>query len=213
MAKTTEQAWQEMLDESRLSDPERQWFRTVVTAYQEPWRHYHNLQHIRDCLDLMDLVPPDVEHRPAIRAAVWFHDVVYDPKGKHNEAKSADVASAALCTMGAEVGLITATILLIWDTIHRDPPESEAGRYMVDIDLAILGASPERFDAYELAIRKEYGHVPDAAFCEGRMEVLRNLMDRESIYSTGVFRERFELAARENLRRSIQQLISKGSAM
>jgi predicted metal-dependent HD superfamily phosphohydrolase len=204
----TEQAWQEMLRESGLTDPGFHCYAQVIAAYHEPWRHYHNIEHIHDCLNLIKLVPSGTPDRPAIKSAIWFHDVIYDPKGKGNEVRSANVASESLCAMGAKRDFIAATVLLIADTTHTDPVEWELGRYMVDIDLAILGAAGERFDGYERAIRQEYAHVSDAAFRDGRVKVLRRFLDRASIYMTDVFRTQFEVAARENLERSIGRLTS-----
>jgi predicted metal-dependent HD superfamily phosphohydrolase len=33
---------------------------------------------------------------PAIQLAAWFHDVIYDPRAKDNEEKSAEYAVASL---------------------------------------------------------------------------------------------------------------------
>ena len=76
----------------------------------------------------------------------------------------------------------------------------------MDIDLAILGQPPELFDVYERAIRLEYANVSDAAFRIGRTKVLHGFLKRTSIYLTPEFRERYEITARSNLRRSISLL-------
>jgi predicted metal-dependent HD superfamily phosphohydrolase len=83
----------------------------------------------------------------------------------------------------------------------------------VDIDLSILGGPPDEFDAYERAIRHEYAHVPGEAFASGRARILRGFLARGWIYATELFRERYETAARENLRRSLARLESSGGKM
>jgi predicted metal-dependent HD superfamily phosphohydrolase len=92
------------------------------------------------------------------------------------------------------------------DTRHVVSPASNDGRYVVDIDLSILGEAAERFDAYERAIRLEYAHVPDDAFRPGRATILRQFLDRPRIYGTDFFRDRYEATARANLARSLAAL-------
>lgn len=51
-------------------------------AYTEPQRHYHTLSHISALLEQLDQATTAVlpeEGRHAVEAAIWFHDVVYDP--------------------------------------------------------------------------------------------------------------------------------------
>jgi predicted metal-dependent HD superfamily phosphohydrolase len=87
----------------------------------------------------------------------------------------------------------------------KDPGTAD-GRLLVDIDLSIFGRSGARFDAYERAIRREYDHVPERAFAKGRAAILRGFLDRPAIYLTNHFKRRYEPAARENLRRSVERL-------
>src|ERR1700727_965137 len=53
-------------------------------AYTEPWRHYHTLEHVGACLEALDSalegsgVLESVKEN--VELALWFHDVVYDPK-------------------------------------------------------------------------------------------------------------------------------------
>ena len=74
---------------------------------------------------------------------------------------------------------------------------------LVDIDLAILGAPPARFDEYEREVRAEYARVPDFLFRAKRKEILQAFRARPAIYSTAPMRERLETRARANLARSL----------
>ena len=76
----------------------------------------------------------------------------------------------------------------------------------MDADLAILGKPPGEFERYERGIRKEYGHVPRDVFEAGRSAVLRELLGRPQIYVTAHFARLYEMAARENLGRSLAGL-------
>ena len=90
-----------------------------------------------------------------------------------------------------------------------DPDDKAAGRdaaLFLDMDLSILGASPVEFDAYEAAVRREYGWVEEKAWRAGRAAVLEKFLARPHIFHTEAFRQRFEAQARKNLARSLAAL-------
>jgi predicted metal-dependent HD superfamily phosphohydrolase len=43
-------------------------------AYSSPGRHYHNLEHIRQCLALFEQVGGQFKDPAAVEVAIWFHD-------------------------------------------------------------------------------------------------------------------------------------------
>lgn len=178
----------------------------LISAYRAPDRHYHNLHHIHHCLKQARFVSDRLINPPVVIAATFYHDAVYDPTRSDNEERSADLAERHLRAMGHSDTFVAEVRDLIMDTRHQVPPESNDGQYLADIDLAILGAAPEEFDAYERAIRQEYAHVPDAPFRAGRAQILRSFLDRPSIYLTDFFRDLYEQNARANLTRSIATL-------
>ena len=72
-----------------------------MAAFAEPQRHYHNQQHIAECLTQFDAARNIARRPEAIEFAIWFHDAVYDPKAGDNEEKSA--ALAKKCVEGAQL--------------------------------------------------------------------------------------------------------------
>ena len=65
----------------------------LTAAYSAPNRHYHNLAHIQDCLDQLARVDGlSASERAILEAAIWWHDVVYDPARSDNEELSAQLA-------------------------------------------------------------------------------------------------------------------------
>jgi predicted metal-dependent HD superfamily phosphohydrolase len=181
-------------------------FGELVAAYRAAGRHYHNLRHIHHCLREAQLVSDRLVDPTIVIAAIFYHDAVYDPTRSDNEERSADLAERELRAMGKSEPFIAEVRDLILDTRHQVSPESNDGRYLVDIDLAILGAPAAEFDAYERAIRREYAHVPEEAFRAGRAKVLQSFIDRPRVYGTDVFHDRYEGAARANLARSLAAL-------
>ena len=197
--------WQELwspLSEART----RPWLDRLHALYTQPHRHYHNLVHIAECLAHFDAAAALVLNPRAVRAALWFHDAVYDPRGSENEARSAELAMQMLADVGLEQELDGTVQRLILATRHNAPPADADEAVIIDVDLAILGARNERFDAYERAIRLEYAHVPDDHFRAGRAAILRTFLQRPRIYATDRFADRYEQAARMNLERSIRAL-------
>jgi predicted metal-dependent HD superfamily phosphohydrolase len=55
-------------------------------------------------------------------------------------------------------------VKLVLASRHDAPPHGRDAALLVDIDLAILGSPPERFERYERGVRLEYGHVPEKAY-------------------------------------------------
>ncbi|WP_444893872.1 hypothetical protein ACJJIE_05695 [Microbulbifer sp. TRSA001] len=49
-------------------------------------------------------------------------------------------------------------------TCHNYTPTQIAEKLLVDVDLAILGASKEAYDGYETQVRKEYRLVPSIVY-------------------------------------------------
>ena len=85
-------------------------------------------------------------------------------------------------------------------------PQGVDAGLLVDIDLSILGANPDRFDEYEYQIRQEYAWVPDGLFRTKRKALLQGFLARTRIFNTTYFVERYEKQARLNLKRSLDQL-------
>ncbi len=178
----------------------------LLAAWSEPQRRYHTLRHLGDCLALFEETAHLATHPAEVEIALWFHDAIYDLKAKDNEARSADWALLALAEAQAGPDIHSRVQRLIMATCHAALPATDDERLLVDIDLSILGAAPERFDEYEVQVRQEYAWVPGPLFRRKRREILQGFLDRASIYSMPEFRQRFETQARENLQRSIVRL-------
>jgi predicted metal-dependent HD superfamily phosphohydrolase len=179
----------------------------LLRRYAEPHRHYHTVQHLTAVLEHVDELAGEAADADAVRLAAWFHDAVYDPSRGDNEERSARLAERTLADAGLPSATIAEVARLVRLTAAHDPAEGDRnGAVLCDADLAILAAPPEDYAAYAAAVREEYAAVPDEAFRTGRAAVLRNLLDLPALFRTAPARERWERAARHNLRTELMLL-------
>ncbi|MGO4701299.1 HD domain-containing protein [Dyella sp. 2RAB6] len=181
-------------------------FDLLRKRYDERHRAYHTREHLEHCFSLLVEARERCEYPDEVALALWFHDAIYEPLRSDNEAASAgwlvEVARAA----GVVEPSVERMHALVMATRHDAPAQREDERILVDIDLAILGSSPQRFEAYESQIRREYRWVPGAVYRAGRARILQAFLDRPAIYATAPFHVRFEHAARTNIMRSLELL-------
>ncbi|MBS2015229.1 MAG: hypothetical protein JST00_20235 [Deltaproteobacteria bacterium] len=185
----------------------RETLRRIRMAYGEGHRAYHTARHVSECLRLLD--DPEVRRRSGgrveVEAALWWHDLVYDPRSTDNEERSAEDAIATLAGIGVSEVVVdrVAAYVLATKTHASDDP---GGALVIDVDLSILGESPATFARFERDIRREYAWVPPAAYAAGRATVLRRFLEREHIYATPLFRDRYEARARANIEGALRAL-------
>ncbi|WP_409970247.1 hypothetical protein [Piscinibacter sp.] len=173
-------------------------------------RRYHDGRHLLACVREAEALRSVAPSPDAIAFALWFHDVVYWPWRRDNEARSAVQARDAALRMGlgAEFagrvhGLVMATAHLAGGAPSPDDPATD---WVLDIDLGILGTPGVVYDRYERDVRREYFFVTPWAWRKGRAAVLRHFLDQPRIYRTEHFRDRLEEMARHNLTRALARL-------
>lgn len=174
---------------------------SLHSHYSEPQRHYHNLHHIEAMLAKMDEVSPG---GVAMELAIWFHDVVYDPKARDNEEQSAAFFETGM-TDHLDPMLRADVVRLILATDYARQRTGAADEDLLrDIDLSILASAPEIYQSYTEAVRREYAHLPDEDFRKGRAAVMKRFLEGR-IFQTDAFANG-EPKARENIRREIDTL-------
>ncbi|GHA32562.1 hypothetical protein ACFFLZ_05165 [Photobacterium aphoticum] len=208
----------------------QQCFEDMVNHYQEAHRHYHTLDHVIACLDQLDaLIDRSSDddsshyrkHDREMALALWFHDVIYDPRRQDNEAQSADVAVTWLQRLNEPDATLKAVKTYILSTAHTTQHaidtnaldttaiDTQATHALLDIDLSILGAPPTQFQQYENAIRQEYHFVPDTQYQRGRLAVLEHFHAQPTLFRTPAYRTLYEQQAQSNLTFAIQNLRRK----
>jgi predicted metal-dependent HD superfamily phosphohydrolase len=179
----------------------------LYAAWGAKSRHYHDLRHLRECLGLLEVWKGQGERAAEVSIALWFHDAIYDPGADDNELRSAAWAARAL----GEARVSSEAAQRVYDLVMATRHDAVVAwgidaELLVDIDLAILGAAPERFQAFERDIRKEYAAVPQAVYRSARRTVLQGFIEREHIYHTAKARALLEAQARLNLQGALERL-------
>ena len=176
----------------------------LLSRWGEPHRRYHTTEHLEDVLVRLDVLG---DAPVAVQFAAWYHDAVYSPLEAANEEASAVLAVETLALLTVDARTVSEVARLVRLTATHDPDDGDLeGGLLCDADLAVLGQPSDGYEAYRRQVRREYGHVDDAAWRVGRASVLERFLSRPRIYATETARERWEQAARSNLLSELDQL-------
>lgn len=174
----------------------------IVASYRQHPRHYHTLRHIGEMLELTERFDP--ENRKAFLAAILYHDIIYDPhryapgfQGDSNEKASADICRQALSEAGLDKVIIErAEKLILWTQKHDAPSDDEEAKLFMDIDMAIVGSPPARYQEYCVATAKEFLTVfTPEQYLAGRSAFLTATKDKKPVFKTAHFADREDQAA------------------
>jgi predicted metal-dependent HD superfamily phosphohydrolase len=181
----------------------------VAEAYRSPPRAYHDLRHIEELLGWYESVRtqgPGWRAPHDVLCAVLYHDAIYVAGRSDNEARSAQLAVEQITRFGLPCDPPRVSAMILATARHGSELIDEAQdpdlAHFLDADMAILGAPPARFDAYERAIATEYAAIPSEAFRAGRGRFLARLLALPRLYQTSFFGSRLESTARANLARA-----------
>lgn len=181
----------------------------IETQYSEKSRHYHTLKHLYNMFQAYDEVEALIDHKDAFQFAIWYHDIIYKASKNNNEEQSALVAINRLQKLSLENSQIELIKTLIISTKKHSILAKEHisdNAYLLDIDLSILGSDWNTYQTYCSNIRKEYKIYPTFMYNKGRKQVLKHFLDRDSLYFTEYFKEKFEIQARENIKTELEIL-------
>lgn len=176
----------------------------LVAAYSNPHRHYHNLNHISNGLELLNEMWHLAEYPDALEMAWWWHDFIYKiplrQKLVNNELESAIYAFKVLTELSVSQLICVKVMARIMPTLHTYIPDYIDDRVIVDMDLVSLAAPPDVFNMDSENIRKEYFASPEE-YRIGRVNFFKKFLEnRPSIYLTEYFRQRYEAQAQKNIR-------------
>ncbi|XP_048731044.1 uncharacterized protein LOC125648151 isoform X2 [Ostrea edulis] len=208
------QRWTTLAKET-LTVPESiswKWWEHIEQRYNESQRHYHTLRHLEEMFQHFDQFQNELIHPELVSLAIFFHDIIYDPKAPDNEERSADVfvqfSQEAGNLKENQVEKVKEWILLTKAHTIQDNAEKDL-QYFLDMDMAVLGRSSEEYKKYAEQIRKEYSHVPDPEFRKRRSAILQDFTQRQRIFASDEFNKMFHGTAIQNMKDEILILRSK----
>lgn len=200
--------WKEMLGFFGINHDCRGEYDLIEKLYGIPPRAYHNFSgHIGHCLTELERSRPSLGP-PSFYLLVFslmIHDIFLNPEAKDNEQRSAAFAVQSAFRIGLDFLAEPSYRLIMSTSKHLEVSGREDGseKVMRDIDLAILGQDWPRYDRYRRQIREEYSHLEDGQFGLGRSRFMRKLLNREPIYLSVCFREKYEFKARNNIQHEL----------
>ena len=191
----------------------------LEAAYTAPPRAYHSFAHVKTVLRHYAEVEAGPGWHQPVEAwlAVLYHDAIHEPGRRDNERYSARLALEHIQRWLPDAGVHGARVAELIELTARhgtigahalgSGPKALDSMHFLDCDMAILGAAPEAFDAYDRGIETEYaGVVPAALFRLNRRRFLKSLLGRDRIFLSEHFHERYDASARENLARALARL-------
>ncbi len=179
----------------------------IHKSYSSKSRYYHNMAHIIQILEAVNEYSAKIQDISTMQLAAYFHDIIYSPKRKDNEVRSAALAVKKLMQLNYPSVLIEKCKQYILATKdHSNSLMDNDLDFLLDFDLEKLGAAWPEYLEYTRQIRKEYKIYPDIIYIPGRKKVLAHFLNLNRIYKTPAFYEKYELQARQNMEREMEQL-------
>ncbi|MGB6082625.1 hypothetical protein [Moheibacter sp.] len=177
----------------------------IERNYSAKKRHYHNLTHLENMLKELDEVVVKIHHPEAILFSLFYHDIIYNPSTNNNEEKSAESAARRMKELSVPDADIKRTEEQILATKSHHSLENDT-QYLIDADLSILGQTQEVYSIYSQNVRKEFSIYPDFIYKSGRRKVLKDFLERERIFKTDYFYQKYEKAARINIENELREI-------
>lgn len=186
----------------------------VFTAYLGEHRYYHNLEHITHGLQELEWATTNHNFSTAlvekIVVSLLAHDIIYNSNNKESsdEEQSAIWFEEFARKIGMESEEATIIADMVRTTAYLSNPkivDKEAEAILCSIDLAILAQGKNVYQWYTKMVRKEYAHVNEKAFVNGRIQALEKIVSRDKLYMSPYF-SHYEVKAKNNLYNEIAEL-------
>lgn len=178
----------------------------ICGAYGQNHRAYHNERHLQDIFYMaQDLNLMLSENQ---KLAILYHDIVYIPGNPTNEELSVmlmktHIAQHPVAFKAAWPNVdVKKVSQIILDTKSHKATIDES-RVVLDLDMAIMAANPERYAEYVEEIKREFAQFAGPQFNAGRKQFLESLLAQEEIFITDPFWRELENNARNNIEREL----------
>lgn len=192
--------WDSIVRELKLdNDTAKILYNDLVFRYTNG-RVYHGLDHITDCIDQYNKIKHLLFDRTSVILALLYHDIIYNTRSSDNEFRSAEYMKILLAPTfdSNKIEKVYHYILATKDhgkTIDMDL------KYILDIDMSILGSNHKKFMKYDRLIAQEYIWVD--AYRAKRITFFENIIKNGTIFQTIFFSKKYERQAQQNLKMAI----------
>ncbi|XP_059615003.1 uncharacterized protein LOC132260715 [Phlebotomus argentipes] len=200
-----ENLWLEVCSRQKINqNATQEWLGKILRNYSQDERAYHNQN---DMFAHKEKYLREGKASDSVILAAIFQYYSFDPKrDSHTENCQAFREFLAEASL-AEAPLGKYVRKLLGENIAEDLEGfDEDAQFLQDLDLAILGGSPEEYKNYTELLQKEYKHLNTDSYKSTRLKILKTFLTIPRIYSTNFFRERLEESARRNIKKEIEEL-------
>ncbi len=180
------------------------------TRHAEAHRCYHGQSHVDALLRGRSGLRGQVARRHVLELAIWYHDAIHDPAARDNEVRSARLLRDEMAGLVDAADLMSAALMVERTADHLLPTDGPGEQildcaYLLDLDMAILGADAAECDRYEAGIAGEYVPVfGTKAYRAGRRAFLDGQLGRARLFHTDSSYASLDARARCNMRRALQ---------
>lgn len=185
---------------------EKLW-KEIETVYTGKKRFYHNLAHLLNMYIELENHANLISDPDTTLFSIFYHDIIYKATGKDNEEKSAAKAAEVLTTIGFPEIKTDLCLQQILATKSHTASSNADTNFLIDADMAILGYPWQDYEIYYKAVRREYAIYPDFLYNPGRKKVLQHFLAMDAIFKTPIFKDKYEVTARENIAKELALLI------
>ncbi|GAB0092149.1 hypothetical protein DMENIID0001_071220 [Sergentomyia squamirostris] len=200
-----ENLWLEVCSRQKINQNiAQQWLEKVLRNYSDDKRVYHN-QNIM--FQQKETYLREGNANDSVILAAIFQYYLFDPM-KDNQEENCQAFREFM--QEADVkneNLEKYVTKLLGENI---PDEingfDDSAQFLQDLDIAILGSSPDEYKNYTDLLQKEYKDMNPESYKSTRLKILKTFLTIPSIYSTEFFRERLEESARRNIKKEIEEL-------
>lgn len=184
---------------------EQLWFE-IEKNYSSKERYYHNLQHIQNMYSELELCKHLISDWDTILFSLFYHDIIYISTAKDNEEQSAEIAIKNLNLIDyPQLKIDNCKKQILATKTHLMSTDNDINLF-TDVDLSILGSDWNNYLVYSKQVRKEYSVYPDSLYNPGRKKVLKHFLEMDFIFKTNFFRDKYEIQAKENLLKELDEL-------
>ena len=179
-----------------------------------PWVTYHTPIHTMNMFTFTNEHKIELSNEELL--AIFFHDAIYRPGSKVNEANSSLFMESLLVDTGISTNSLTLASNIIKDTAYHISGEiQKESELVMDIDVSGFAATPGQFAFQSKLIEYEFQRSPHRSdeivysleqFLTGRLAFLEKLKSKKSLYRTPFFMSKFEKKAQLNISNAISEV-------